>query len=83
MATIESTVEVPYGRQVKKTWRLVETDNYGRDYPNEKFIAIDIPSEEWAKLFVDAYNKGLEQQRILRAVEHIEIVYKLEPGFEP
>ncbi len=83
MATIESAVEVPYGRHVKKTWRLVETDNYGRDYPNEKFIAIDIPSEEWAKLFVDAHNKGLEQQRILRAVEHIEIVYTLEPGFEP
>jgi hypothetical protein len=83
--TIESTVDVKRGYIVKRTWRIVDTDNFGGDYPNEEFWAIGIPSQHIAEGLADAYNRkmGMHSPRNLMVVEHIEIEYKLQPGFEP
>jgi hypothetical protein len=85
MATIETTIDVTTRQIIRRTWRLVDTDNFGGDYPNEQFVAVGIPSEIMARCFADLWNKhqGEDHDRILRVVEHVEVEYKLEPGFEP
>ena len=80
-------VMLPRGYAVYETWRVVDTDNFGGDYPNERFIAISVASKETAELLADAWNKkhGAEQHgpRFARVVKHVEIAYVLVPGFEP
>ena len=38
--------------------KIVETDNFGRDYPMEKFLNLPQMTEEHAKEVVKAINKG-------------------------
>jgi hypothetical protein len=61
-------------------WRVVETDNLGRDYPNEQFHGPCLTkgaAEEVATIF----NKTAETtQRFYKVRPY---TYKLEPGFEP
>lgn len=80
-------VMLPRGYIVHETWRIIDTDNFGGDYPNERFVADNIESEETAELLADAWNKkhGADQHgpRFARVVKHIEIAYALAPGFEP
>jgi len=61
--------------------RIVDTDNFGRDYPNEKFVLWPLP-EEIAKRIADALNDwgGPQSQRCYKVVDDD---YTLEPGFEP
>ncbi len=62
--------------------RIIETDNYGGDYPNESFVNIpDMPKEQCeviAKVINDF--TGEHHSRYYRVVEND---YKLQPGFEP
>jgi hypothetical protein len=83
--TIEMTIDVPSTMQVKKTWRIIDTDNFGGDYPDERFIAVNIRDEWTAEKIADSLNAraGENASRFYKVVPHIEIVYKLQPGFEP
>jgi hypothetical protein len=61
--------------------RIVETDNYGRDYPDEKFVLFPM-SEEHAKKIASLINNaaGEHSNRYWKVVDND---YKLQPGFEP
>lgn len=63
--------------------RIVETDNFGGDYPNEKFLSpLPRMTEEHAKKVAEAINDGLPED----ASRYWKVVgddYILQPGFEP
>lgn len=61
--------------------RIIDTDNFGGDYPDEKFW-FWIMTEEQAKAICDAINKaaGPHSSRYWRVVPND---YKPAPGFEP
>lgn len=63
--------------------KIVETDNYGGDYPDEKFLNIpNISSDVKANQIVELINEsvGAEYPRIWKVVEDN---YTLVPGFQP
>jgi len=61
--------------------RIVETDNFGGDYPNERFLLWSMPKEKAQKI-ADAINEstGPDPSRYWKVVDDD---YKLEPGFTP
>lgn len=61
--------------------RIVDTDNFGGDYPDEKFVLWDLP-EHVARKIADALNEhgGMYASRHYMVVDGD---YKLRPGFEP
>jgi hypothetical protein len=61
---------------------VIDTDNYGGDYPDEKFIVACWLCEETAEKIAKLLNEesGAHATRYYRVVE---IGYKLQPGFEP
>lgn len=71
-------------------FRVVETDNFGRDYPNEKFVE-GVPasmSKHDAEILAWAINAlfctSPDSSRFWKVVEHTtEKPYVLSPGFEP
>jgi hypothetical protein len=77
-------VEVPRGHEVVRTWRIIDTDNFGGDYPDERFVATGIQYEKTAQEMAEKLNgRDHGQSRFFRVVEHIEIVYRLQTGFQP
>lgn len=62
--------------------RIVETDNFNGDYPDEKFLNIPPMSEDHARLIAAAINEQFPQPypRWWKAVPND---YVLQPGFEP
>lgn len=61
--------------------RVVETDNFGGDYPNEKFCSESVTEEE-AKIIANNFNKDVGDY----STRYWIIVpddYILKPGFEP
>ena len=65
-------------------FRIVETDNFGRDYPDEKFLNISpIAHKEYAKQICDAINRACSGQSAPRYWKVVPVDYKLQPGFEP
>lgn len=62
--------------------RIVETDNYGGDYPNEKFLPLPPLTKEAAWRIADAINQAFPEghHRYWRVVDND---YQLQPGFEP
>lgn len=61
---------------------VIETDNFGRDYPDESFLVQHI-SEESAKTIADIMIRekgGSTAQRYWMVVKDD---YVLQPGFEP
>lgn len=63
--------------------KIVNTDNYGGDYPNEKFVTglPNLPKER-LKPIADAINAQLGPH----ADRYYKVVaddYELQPGFEP
>jgi len=65
--------------------RIIETNNFGGDYPNESFINIPpLPKEvceEICNLINDTLNNSVyDCPRFWKTVEND---YKLKPGFEP
>ena len=68
-------------QEMQTSFRIVETDNYGSDYPDEKFLNIPaLSSKEKANEIADVINKHCCDRRYWRVVPHD---YKLRPGFEP
>lgn len=63
--------------------KLVNTDNFNGDYPDEKFITgIPAMPEECLRRVAEAINDGLgaHHPRYIRVVDDD---YQLQPGFEP
>lgn len=63
--------------------KIIHTDNFGGDYPNEKFV-IGLPhlDEKRAKKIADAINSCTSEN----ADRYWKVVpddYKLQPGFTP
>lgn len=61
--------------------RIVDTDNYGGDYPNERFL-LWYMSEKHARKIVDVINEaaGPTSNRYWKVVDND---YELQSGFEP
>lgn len=59
--------------------RVVETDNFGGDYPNERFVG-EVMTQEEAKAYAKTLNVDPFASRYFKVVSDD---YKLEPGFEP
>lgn len=61
--------------------RVVETDNHGSDYPDERFVSESLTKEEAEKL-CDKLNEGANDwSSRWNKVEKDD--YILQPGFEP
>jgi hypothetical protein len=64
-----------------KLFGVVETDNYGGDYPDEKFIVgywlTEKTAEQIAKLLNDEIGEADRCHKVVKRG------YKLQPGFEP
>ena len=63
-------------------YRIVETDNYGRDYPDEKFLNIPDVSEKHAWAIAHAINTATPKDGA-RFWKVVRADYQLQPGFEP
>lgn len=72
---------------MKYIYSVVETDNYGGDYPNESFLVRHIEkeyAEQIANLMYKAVGRGQECSRFWKVVKDTyEQPYELKPGFEP
>jgi hypothetical protein len=66
----------------RRIYGIVDTDNFGGDYPNEGFVVAcwlsKTTAESIAKLLND--EAGSDSYRYYKVVEQ---GYKLQPGFEP
>ena len=62
--------------------KIIETDSFDRDYPNESFVNLPRMTKEHAETVANAINSGFHDMypRFWRAVEND---YVLQPGFEP
>lgn len=62
--------------------KIVETDNWGGDYPDEKFLDLPDLNEESAKSICNAINDCFNEYfpRFWKVVSND---YVLRPGFEP
>jgi len=65
-------------------YKIIHTDNFGGDYPDEKFVS-ELPyfhTENRAQVVCDAINSTIPENhhRYWRVVEED---YQLQPGFEP
>lgn len=62
--------------------KIVDTDNFDGDYPNEKVIAENIKNLCLAKIMCNALNKQ-EGEQGLRYYKIVDDDYVLVPGFQP
>lgn len=66
-------------------YKIVETDNYGGDYPDEKFVTGLAPMQKYqADMIADAINRALNPSG--QGNRYWKVVpqgYELVPGFEP
>ena len=84
MPTVKSTIDVMSDEEVIVTYRIVNTDNFGGDYPDESLTCVGIDYEKSAEEIAKYLNRGGDYKpRFFRVVRHVEIRYKLVPGFEP
>lgn len=63
-------------------FRIVDTDNFGRDYPNERFVDEPFVLRSQAQTCADVLNddQGEDGPRYFKVVQ---MPYTLQPGFEP
>jgi len=66
----------------QKTWSIVETSNYGRDYPDESFVCQGFQNKGTAELVCEFLN-GQTSIYAERWNIVVEAGYELQPGFEP
>lgn len=62
-------------------YRIVDTDNFEGDYPDEKFVGDEYKTEQEAQVRADELNVGGDYAA--RYYKVVELPYKLQPGFEP
>ena len=61
--------------------RIVDTDNFGGDYPDERFLLWEMPKED-----AEAICKILNRRMDVNAPRFYKVVendYVLAPGFQP
>ena len=63
-------------------FRIVNTDNFGGDYPNEKFVGVEYVFKIDAQKEADRLN-GPNAEFDSRYHKVVEMPYELQPGFEP
>lgn len=63
--------------------KIVDTDNFGGDYPDEKVIAEGITNERFAKIMCRALNDSFSGETAMRFYKVVPDDYVLQPGFEP
>jgi hypothetical protein len=63
--------------------KIIETDNFGRDYPDEKFIGLPPMQELVAQEIADLINKHLSGDNASRIWHVVPNNYVLQGGFEP
>ena len=69
---------------VQTYYRIVETDNFGGDYPDEKFLGLPLMRKEDADAIAGRINTRLcNDDRASRFWRVVEDGYELQPGFEP
>jgi len=61
--------------------KIVETDMYGRDYPDEKEVNLPRLPKEQTRWIADAINYAVGPSN--RYWKVVEDDYELQPGFEP
>ena len=64
-------------------FRIIETDNYGGDYPNESFLRLPPTTRENAQRIADAINAAFCPEHGRRYWRVVPEDYVLQPGFEP
>lgn len=62
--------------------RVVETANFGGDYPDERFHSDSVSLEQATEL-ADFLNSKAGGDYATRYFKVVEDDYKLQPGFEP
>ena len=60
------------------TYRIVNTDNFARDYPHEMFVGPEFVRKEDAQ----AESDKLNEHAFDRWHKVVEMPYELQPGFE-
>lgn len=63
--------------------KIVDTDNFGGDYPNEQVIADNIQSQKYADIMCEALNAKVGGEHALRYYKVVADDYVLVPGFQP
>lgn len=63
-------------------YRIVNTDNFGGDYPDETFVGDEYADEETAQRKADELN-GPYPEHSSRYYKVVKLPYDLVPGFEP
>lgn len=69
--------------QMRKQYKIIETDNFGGDYPNESFVNVVPVNLEHAQAIVQAINSAPGADMCSRYWRVVEMPYELQPGFEP
>lgn len=65
-------------------FKIVNTDNFGGDYPDETFLPLTFWSLESAQRVADAINAELcNHDHAARFWKVVDSGYQLQPGFEP
>ena len=62
--------------------KIIETDNFARDYPDEKFLNVPRMTKESAVAVAEAINSAFPCNHS-RYWEVVEDDYQLQGGFEP
>jgi hypothetical protein len=62
-------------------YRVVNTDNFGGDYPNESFVDGEYETQELAQAAADKLNVNADISS--RYFKVVKLPYELQPGFEP
>lgn len=67
---------------MKKQYRVVNTDNFGSDYPDERWVGPPRDTIADAKVDADGLN-AIAGEHSSRYYKVVQLPYKLQPGFQP
>lgn len=63
--------------------KIVETDNFAGDYPDEKFVNVPSLSPDIANKICELINEACSGEAVLRFWKVVDDDYDLVGGFEP
>lgn len=63
--------------------KIISTDNFGGDYPDERVVTDNISNAEFAKVMCEALNSRFSGDQAPMFYKVVEDGYVLQPGFEP
>ena len=65
------------------SYRVVETDMFGGDYPDESFSSPSLRRKDAAEKIADILNEEWGGPHASRFYKVVKMPYALQPGFEP